>query len=107
VLGRRVTDVLGMQLALLQRHSTPTRQTAKAEGTFARRSALAGGLAYTMLVVVMLVRAPELRMFAPIWILWALVVAGAIATYTAGNMLRRRTGGQSRRMRRRINTHRS
>jgi hypothetical protein len=44
-------------------------------------------------------------MFAPIWILWTLVVAGAIATYAAGNMLRRRTGGQSRRMRHWINTH--
>jgi hypothetical protein len=78
-----------MQPALLQKHSTPTRQTAKADGTLVSRIAVAAGLAYTMLIAIMLIRAPELRMFAPIWILWTLVVAGAIATYAAGNRLRR------------------
>jgi hypothetical protein len=54
-----------------------------------------------MFVAALLVAAPELVYFAPLWFLWALVMVPVIAGYVSGNVMRRRASGRpSRRMRR-------
>jgi len=44
---------------------------------------------YSILIAAMLVAAPELLIFAPLWLLWTLVTLAAITTYIGGDALRR------------------
>ncbi len=55
-----------------------------------RRSAITAAVTYSTLIVILLAAAPELGAFTVVWFLWILVVAGAVATYAAGNRMRRR-----------------
>ena len=82
---------MSMQQAPVDTHPTAVGQSTTSDGAFVRRSAITGGVVYSALVVILFAIAPELRMFAPVWFLWILVVSGAIGTYAAGTRLRRPT----------------
>jgi hypothetical protein len=89
LLRRLVADEPDMQPALVHNRPTATEHTSTAGGTLVRRSAITAGFIYSTLIVILFANAPELRTFTVVWFLWILVIAGAAATYAAGNWMRR------------------
>jgi len=94
-----------METTLTPIRRTPPAQPAEKDGALVRKGVIAIGTVCSMLVAALILVAPELVYFVPLWFLWVLVMVPVIAGYVSGNILRRRALGRpSRRMRRWIAT---
>ena len=68
--------------------AAPTREQTPS-GSFVRRSAIAGGVSFTVLVVAVLVLTPARAALPTTLASWGLVISGAAITYLAGRSIQR------------------
>jgi len=90
-----------MNTTLASKRSSATETTSVPAGMLARKSAIVIGLSLSMVLMALITFAPELMDSVPMWAVWALAMAGVIAAYISGHVIRHKMSGrQSRRTRR-------
>ncbi len=96
-----------MDTALAPRRRTPPQAPTLDGGLLVRKAAIVIGATYAIVVAGMLIVAPDLMGYLPLWVLLGVVMVGVTAAYVSGHVLAHRySGRQSRRTERFIASHR-
>ena len=101
-------DTRGMDTALAPKRQTQQTTTTPDSGLLIRKAAIVIGATYAVVVAGMLIAAPNLIGFTPLWFLLGVVMVGVVAAYVSGHVIEHRySGRQSRRTQKFIASHRS